>query len=197
MAKKLSRTEKMRRFFAKNPEMTIAQVAAEFGVKYQTAYMAKRSMGKAQKDAEWVSAMIATSNASVKDKVTSTTEEQNPNGMNAEERAEFMRQVAAQPRLRMQGAAPEGIDATLAERGTKYGRFADHAAVTYKLKNVLREHSGVHGKSYSYDQAEALDMICHKLGRSVNGDPDYADSWVDIAGYAKLVADRLQTGKTV
>lgn len=197
MAKKLSRTEKMRRFFAKNPEMTIAQVAAEFGVKYQTAYMAKRSMGKAQKDAEWVSAMIATSNASVKDKVTSTTEEQNPNGMNAEERAEFMRQVAAQPRLRMQRAAPEGIDATLAERGTKYGKFADHAAVTYKLKNVLREHSGVHGKSYAYDQAEALDMICHKLGRIVNGDADYADSWVDIAGYAKLVADRLQTGKTV
>ncbi len=24
------------------------------------------------------------------------------------------------------------------------------------------------------------------------GDPNYADSWVDIAGYAKLVADRLE-----
>jgi hypothetical protein len=193
MAKKLSRTEKMRRLFAKNPEMTIAQVAAEFGVKYQTAYMAKRSMSKIK---GWVSPDYIIPTGSVKDKVTSTTEEQNPNGMNAEERAEFMRQVAAQPRLSMQRAAPEGIDATLAERGTKYGKFADHAAVTYKLKNVLREHSGSHGKSYAYDQAEALDMICHKLGRIVNGDPDYADSWVDIAGYAKLVADRLQTGKT-
>jgi hypothetical protein len=90
-----------------------------------------------------------------------------------------------------------GIDATLAQRGSTYGRFADQAAVTYKLKNVLREHSGVHGKSYAYDQAEALDMICAKLGRIVNGDPDHADSWVDIAGYAKLVADRLQTGKRV
>jgi hypothetical protein len=92
---------------------------------------------------------------------------------------------------------PVGIDATLAERGTKYGKFIDQATVTYKLKNVLREHSSNHSKSYSYDQAEALDMICVKLGRIVNGDPDYADSWVDIAGYAKLVSDRLQTGKTV
>jgi hypothetical protein len=39
-------------------------------------------------------------------------------------------------------------------------------------------------------------MICHKLGRIVNGDPNYADSWIDIAGYAKLVADRLE-GKEV
>jgi hypothetical protein len=193
MAKKITRTEKMRRLFAKNPEMTIAQVAAEFGTTYQCAYMVKRTMDRKAR----VAALVTSSNEAAVNKVTSTTEDQNPNGMNAEERAEFMRRVDAQPRHRMQGAAPEGIDATLAERGTKYGVFADHAAVTYKLKNVLREHSGSHGKSYAYDQAEALDMICHKLGRIVNGDPDYADSWVDIAGYAKLVADRLQTGKRV
>ena len=41
------------------------------------------------------------------------------------------------------------------------------------------------------DQLEALDMIAHKIARIINGDPDYADSWHDIAGYAKLVADRL------
>jgi hypothetical protein len=92
---------------------------------------------------------------------------------------------------------PENIDATLAERGSKYGKFKDHATVTYKLKNVLRDHASAHKKSFSFDQAEALDMICHKLGRIVNGDPDYADSWVDIAGYAKLVADRLSTGAEV
>ncbi len=189
MANKLTRAEKMRRFFEKNPEMTIVQVASEFGVSYQTAYKAKQSMNKAiEKKVQRIEA---------KDKMAEVAEDQNPNGMNAEERAEFMRRVAAQPRHRMQGAEPEGIDATLAERGTKYGKFIDQAAVTYKLKNVLREHSSNHSKSYSYDQAEALDMICVKLGRIVNGSPDYADSWVDIAGYAKLVADRLQTGKTV
>jgi hypothetical protein len=42
------------------------------------------------------------------------------------------------------------------------------------------------------DQREALAMIANKLGRILNGDPNYADSWMDIAGYAKLVADRLE-----
>jgi len=40
--------------------------------------------------------------------------------------------------------------------------------------------------------------IDERLGRGtvvlgiLNGDPNYVDSWVDIAGYAKLVADRLE-----
>jgi len=42
------------------------------------------------------------------------------------------------------------------------------------------------------DQREALEMIAHKIARIINGDPNYADSWVDIAGYAKLVSDRLE-----
>ena len=41
------------------------------------------------------------------------------------------------------------------------------------------------------DQVEALEMIAHKIGRIINGDHSYSDSWHDIAGYAKLVADRL------
>jgi hypothetical protein len=41
------------------------------------------------------------------------------------------------------------------------------------------------------DQAEALEMIANKIARILNGDPDYADSWTDIAGYATLVAERL------
>jgi len=181
MANKLTRAEKMRRFFEKNPEMTIVQVAAEFGVSYQTAYKAKQSMNKAiEKKVQRIEA---------KDEVS---------GLTPEQTVEKVFQ-ATQGRVRnaFSEETPVGIDATLAQRGSTYGRFADQAAVTYKLKNVLREHSGVHGKSYAYDQAEALDMICAKLGRIVNGDPDHADSWVDIAGYAKLVADRLQTGKRV
>ena len=83
------------------------------------------------------------------------------------------------------------VDATLIERGKRYGTFKGHAEVTYRLKNVLRAHAEKHGRTFAFDQAEAMDMICHKLGRIVNGDPDYVDSWVDIAGYAKLVADRL------
>ncbi len=84
------------------------------------------------------------------------------------------------------------VDATLAERGSRYGKFEDHAAVTQKLKDVLYARVNARRVHLEPDQREALDMICHKLGRIVNGDPDYDDSWLDIAGYAKLVADRLR-----
>lgn len=85
------------------------------------------------------------------------------------------------------------IDAVLTERGSRYGNFEDHARITQALKYEIRQ-----GDSFTKmedDMVEALDMIAHKIGRIVNGDPRYADSWVDIAGYAKLVADRLQEGE--
>ena len=42
------------------------------------------------------------------------------------------------------------------------------------------------------DQLMSLDMIAVKISRIVNGNPSHRDSWLDIAGYAMLVADRLQ-----
>jgi hypothetical protein len=86
------------------------------------------------------------------------------------------------------------VDATLNERGSRYGAFTGHAHVTMDLKRVIRSHLIARDKKLADDQIEALDMICHKIGRIVNGDPNYADSWVDIAGYAKLISDRLETG---
>jgi hypothetical protein len=87
---------------------------------------------------------------------------------------------------------PANVDAVLAERGSRYGKFTGHADVTQKLKHAAFLHAANHGVNLSADQREALDMICHKIGRIVNGDPNYSDSWIDIAGYAKLVADRLE-----
>lgn len=87
------------------------------------------------------------------------------------------------------------INETLAERGTRYGKFTGHARVTQQLKSVMFAHRS--RNSFTDDQIESLEMIAHKLGRIVNGDPNYADSWVDIAGYATLVADRLLTGNEV
>ena len=84
------------------------------------------------------------------------------------------------------------IDATLTERGGRYGLFIDHARISQSFKGFVRNSHGEKWKEMSFDQQEALEMIFHKIARIINGDPDYADSWVDIAGYAKLVADRLQ-----
>jgi hypothetical protein len=80
------------------------------------------------------------------------------------------------------------ITEILDERGKRYGKFKDHAEISQRLKYVVRDRRDV----LSDDQREALEMICHKIARILNGDPNYADSWVDIAGYAQLVADRLQ-----
>lgn len=80
------------------------------------------------------------------------------------------------------------ITTTLQERGQRYGVFTRHAEISQQLKQVIE---GYQTKVLAADQQEALDMICHKIGRIINGDPDYADSWHDIAGYAQLVADRL------
>jgi hypothetical protein len=82
------------------------------------------------------------------------------------------------------------IDNILQERGERYGRFQDNAATVQALKKVLHMHDNwLH---LNYDQREALDMICHKMARIMNGDPNYVDSWADIAGYATLVANRLK-----
>lgn len=85
----------------------------------------------------------------------------------------------------------ENLNETLAERGSRYGDFHGHAQVTMDLKRVIHESMAARGAQMADDQVESLHMICHKIGRIVNGDPNYADSWIDIAGYAKLVADRL------
>jgi hypothetical protein len=86
------------------------------------------------------------------------------------------------------------ISKILDERGNRYGSFDSHAHLTMILKIAIEDHIKKYRQEpiLSADQYEALHMICHKIGRIVNGDPNYADSWIDIAGYAKLVSDRLQ-----
>lgn len=87
------------------------------------------------------------------------------------------------------------IDETLEERGKRYGDYQGHAEVSQALKNVLytalATNPNIDLDTLDDDIKETLEMIAHKLGRIVNGDPYYADSYIDIAGYAKLVGDRL------
>lgn len=93
---------------------------------------------------------------------------------------------------------PPGVNniaETLDKRGSRYGKFTGHATITHNLKDIMRNTGN--WAILKPDQKEALEMIAHKIGRILNGDPNYDDSWIDIAGYAKLVADRLTTGKEV
>lgn len=88
--------------------------------------------------------------------------------------------------------APEA-DATeqlITERGSRYGKFKDGAEIMQELKDVMREVDG--WRNLTPSQREALDMIQHKIGRILNGDPTYDDSWKDIAGYATLIVNELK-----
>ncbi len=82
------------------------------------------------------------------------------------------------------------VEDTLKERGARYGEFKGHADVTQKLKAALHSHPS--WSTMPSTVRESLEMIAHKMGRIVNGDPLYKDSWVDIAGYAELIARDLE-----
>ncbi len=90
-----------------------------------------------------------------------------------------------------QQSAAKTILEMLEERGNRYGSFDTHAAITQQLKEIMYATANWQKLKLSYAQKEALEMIAHKIGRILNGDPNYADSWTDIAGYAELVASQL------
>ena len=81
------------------------------------------------------------------------------------------------------------VESTLSERGKRYGKFKDGADIMQELKSVMRSTSGWGNLSPS--QREALEMIQHKVGRILNGDPNYIENFTDIAGYATLVKDEM------
>lgn len=81
------------------------------------------------------------------------------------------------------------IDLTLIERGTRYGVFAEHARITQGIKRAMVD--SPNWSKLTDDKKEALEMLAHKIGRILNGDPEYKDSWHDICGYTKLVEDTL------
>lgn len=83
------------------------------------------------------------------------------------------------------------LDSILEARGERYGRFADNAGISQSIKFAAR--AGLNYHALDNDQLEAIDQIAAKISRIVTGDPDYVDNWDDIAGYAKLVADRLRS----
>lgn len=89
----------------------------------------------------------------------------------------------------------DSITELLAEREKTHGSFVTHARVTQDLKDVL--HACGNWQRLDPRQKESLEMIMHKVGRIMAGNPSFDDHWDDIAGYAKLhnygeVKDRAQ-----
>ena len=87
--------------------------------------------------------------------------------------------------------AKGSVEATLAERGARYGQFIDHAKIAQGLQDVMRE--SPNWVKLDVDMKQALSVIADKIARILNGDAGYTDSWHDIQGYSKLVETRLLT----
>lgn len=94
---------------------------------------------------------------------------------------------------KMNAKKPEGIEATLAERGGRYGEFTDHAAICQALKGVVYGRAG--WDRLQADAKQSVEVIFDKIARMVNGDPEYDDNWRDIVGYATLVLNRILADK--
>lgn len=95
------------------------------------------------------------------------------------------------------------ISETLAERGSRYGDFTDHARIAQGLQDVMRAAPAQPTPSdpmrqraawddLSPDKRQALTVIADKIARILSGDPEYRDNWHDIQGYAKLAEDRCR-----
>jgi hypothetical protein len=111
--------------------------------------------------------------------------------------ARLLPEIPPEPKASWQKIVKEveetaNVDKTLDARAEMYGKFKDGASLMQAVKRELAAHAAKHGKTFADDQWEALEMIVHKMGRIVNGDPDVVDHWVDIAGYATLISDRLE-----
>ena len=80
------------------------------------------------------------------------------------------------------------VDSTLNERGARYGNYSDVSGTTQQLMSIVE--CGTNYEHLNAEQKTSLFMICNKIARAVNGDPNYIENWHDIAGYSTL-AERV------
>ena len=80
-------------------------------------------------------------------------------------------------------------DELLQERGRTHGEYTHHARVTQGILDICSVECG--WASLPPIMRETVHMIAHKIGRVVTGNPYINDHWDDIAGYARLVSQRV------
>ena len=93
------------------------------------------------------------------------------------------------------------IENTLPERANGSGHSTDHAdlaqGIQFRMQKFCLKADNDVGFIEPWKdrlnniQRQALTVIADKIARILSGDPNYADNWHDIQGYAKLVEDRL------
>lgn len=187
----MTKSDKIREYFRKHPSADVAKVAAKFEAPKPMTYKLRKQV---QEEDQLITAPAPSGR-----KVTVTASQlaiAKKLGIKPED---FVSEGLKQGLLQYDderdftGEAEEtDIDETLDNRAKDYGKFIQGAEIMQMLKRMVHNYIELRGTKLAFDQREAIDMIIHKLGRIINGNPDKVDTWVDIAGYAKLVADRLE-----
>ena len=168
MKRKNTKTAKARSFMQSNPAASVNEVANRFDLTKQSIYVLRNTMKR--------KGFVFPKRA---DQLATLAPAQQSAAGSAPQAIEMF-------------DFPDQVDETLDARAVEYGKFIEGAEVMQMLKRVVLNALNNRDKTLAHDQAEAMDMIIHKIGRIVNGNPDVVDHWLDIAGYAKLVADRLE-----
>lgn len=89
-------------------------------------------------------------------------------------------------------ASPEE---TVRSRGEIYGTFQGRAVVCDEVMETLRSHPNWSRKLAPIHR-HGLTMLVEKIGRIIEGNPNYLDNWHDVGGYGHLVETELkQSGK--
>jgi hypothetical protein len=83
------------------------------------------------------------------------------------------------------------LEQTLEERRARHGSGEDIAEMSMKLYETVVTPETVHKLSDMHKMC--LQMIFHKVARMCCGDASYIDNAIDVAGYAKLLADYLES----
>lgn len=188
----MTKSDKIREYFRKNPDADVAKVAAKFEAPKPMTYKLRKQVLDGMFQAP---EMVPMPEPKTRRKVIVSSAQLAIAGKLGLSAKDFIKGGIEGGFLRYDDELAReaaDVDETLNERAQDYGKFKDGAALMQGIKRLLADHARVHDKTFADDQWEALEMIVHKIARIVNGNPDKVDSWVDIAGYATLIADRLQ-----
>ena len=187
----MTKSDKIREYFRKHPDADVAKVAAKFEAPKGMTYKLRKQVQESDQ--------LITTPAPSGRKVTVTASQLAIAGKLGIKPEDYVKHGLEAGVLQYDderdftGEAEENsVDAILDDRAQDYGKFIQGAEIMQMLKRIVHNYIEARGTKLAFDQREAIDMIIHKLGRIINGNPDKVDTWVDIAGYAKLVADRLE-----
>lgn len=81
-------------------------------------------------------------------------------------------------------------DALLNTRASTHGDYTSNAINTQMTMEVWMKTPN--WRHLTFDQKETLHMLAHKVSRALCGNHNEPDHWDDMAGYAKLTADRCR-----